>query len=92
MGEYELTLPKYGVESFDRTLKGEMYFKVIGGNSEYMDIKTSSFPDTFKIRLTYDTLEEYKKQRGDAFLIYQRGTQYLEGEETKINFTILKKS
>ena len=92
LGEYELTLPKYGVESFDRTLKGEMFFKVIGGNSEYMDIKTNSFPDTFKIRLHYDTLEEYKKQRGDAFLIYQRGTQYLEGEETKINFTILKKS
>ncbi len=92
LGDYELTLPKYGIESFDRNLKGEMYFTVIGGNNQYMDIKTNSFPDTFKIRLYYDTLVEYKNQTGDAFLIYERGTQYLKGEETKINFTIIKKS
>ena len=29
-GEYKLKLPKYGIESFDRTLKGEMFFKVLG--------------------------------------------------------------
>ena len=91
-GDYELKLPKYGVESFDRTLKGDMYFSVLGGNDVYMDIKTSSFPETFRIRLEYQTLREYENQYGVGYLIYNRGTQKLEGEETKIYFKILKKS
>jgi len=91
-GEYELKLPKYGVESFDRTLKGEMYFKVMGGNNDFLDIKTNSFSDYFKIRLYYSTLNTYKNQRGKAFLIYNRGTQKLVGEDTTIDFKIIKKS
>ena len=90
-GDYELKLPKYGVESFDRTLKGDMYFSVLGGNDVYMDIKTSSFPETFRIRLEYQTLREYENQYGVGYLIYNRGTQRLEGEDTKIYFKILKK-
>ena len=90
--DYELKLPKYGVESFDRTLKGDMYFSVLGGNDVYMDIKTSSFPETFRIRLEYQTLREYENQYGVGYLIYSRGTQRLEGEDTKIYFKILKKS
>ena len=91
-GEYELKLPKYGIESFDRTLKGEMYFSVLGGGNDYIDIKTSSFPNTFKIRLHYNTLDELKNQKGEAYLIYRRGTQYMEGDDTKIQFKIIKKS
>ena len=90
--EYELKLPKYGIESFDRTLKGEMYFKVVGGGNGFIDIKTNSFPDTFRIRLFYSTLDELKNQKGDAYLVYRRGTQYMEGDETKIQFKIIKKS
>ena len=91
-GEYELKLPKYGIESFDRTLKGEMYFKVVGGGNGFIDIKTNSFPDTFRIRLFYSTLDELKNQKGDVYLVYRRGTQYMEGDETKIQFKIIKKS
>ncbi|MCF7867044.1 hypothetical protein K9M18_06455 [Candidatus Woesearchaeota archaeon] len=91
-GEYELQLPKYGVETFNRKLKGEMYFTVLGGTDEYMDIKTTSFPNTFRIRLTYKTLEELKNQTGKAFLIYRRGREKLKGEETNVTYKILKKS
>ena len=91
-GEYELKLPKYGIESFDRTLKGEMFFKVLGSGDGFIDIRTSSFPDSFRIRLYYNTLDEYKNQKGEGYLIYRRGTQYMEGEETKLQFKIIKKS
>jgi hypothetical protein len=91
-GEYELKLPKYGLETFNRNLKGEMYFSVLGGTDEYMDIKTSSFPDTFRIRLFYTTLDVYKNQVGDAYLIYSRGTERLEGDETKVKYKIISKS
>jgi hypothetical protein len=91
-GEYELKLPKYGLETFNRNLKGEMYFSVLGGTDEYMDIKTSSFPDTFKIRLDYQTLDVYKNQVGDAYLIYNRGTEKLVGEEIKVKYKIIIKS
>jgi hypothetical protein len=90
--EYELKLPKYGVESFDRTLKGEMYFNVLGSGDGFIDIRTSSFPNSFRIRLFYNTLEEYKAQKGEGYLIYRRGTQYMEGDETKLLFKIIKKS
>lgn len=88
--EYELKLPKYGLEPFDRKLKGEMYFSVIGGTDEYMDIKTTSFPKTFKIRLYYKTLETYVKQHGKSFLIYESGKNKLKGDEISIIFKILK--
>jgi hypothetical protein len=89
--EYELSLPKYGLESFDRSLKGEMYFSVLGGNDDYIDIKTNSFPISFRIRLYYETLKTMKRQYGKAFLIYKSGTERLEGEETEIIFKIIKK-
>ena len=89
---YELKLPKYGIESFDRKLKGEMYFTILGGNDEFMDISTTSFPKTFKIRLYYKTLELFKTQSGKSFLIYERGRENLEGEKTKIDFKIVKLS
>ena len=91
-GEYNLALPRYGVETFDRNLKGEMYFSVVGGNDDYMDLRTRSMPDTFKIRLHYKTLKEYENQRGYGYLIYQRGREALEGQDTKMVFKIIKKS
>ncbi len=91
-GEYELKLPKYGLETFNRNLKGEMYFYVLGGTDKYMDLKTSSFPDTFRIRLSYQTLDVYKNQVGDAYLIYSRGKEKLKGEEINIKYKIINKS
>jgi hypothetical protein len=88
--DYELKLPKYGIETFDRKLKGEMYFKILGGNDQFMDIATNSFPKTFKIRLYYKTLELFKSQNGKTFLIYERGREKLQGVETSIDFKIVK--
>ena len=58
IGEYELKLPEYGIEEFDRKLKGGMYFKVVGGTNTYMDLRTSSMPKEFIIRLHYTTLKD----------------------------------
>lgn len=88
--EYELKLPKYGLETFNRKLKGEMYFSVIGGTEKYIDIRTTSFPNTFKIRLYYQTLDILKRQTGKGYLIYKRGGEKLQGDETKIYYKIIK--
>lgn len=90
--EYILNLPKYGLDIFNRTLKGTMYFSILGGTDEYMDIITNSFPDTFKIRLYYKTLKIYVPQENDAYLIYSRGTEKLVGEKIKVKFEIINKS
>ena len=89
--DYELELPKYGYRTFDRTLKGVMYFTVLGGTDYYIDIATNSFPERFKIRLEYKTLDEFKRQRGDAYLIYSETDRVLEGEKTKVTYEITKK-
>jgi len=88
--EYELSLPKYGLETFDRKLKGLMYFNILGGNDHYMDLQTNSFPETFRIRLYYKTLDTLTQQTSKAFLIYERGRENLKGEEEKIEFKIRK--
>jgi hypothetical protein len=80
------------METFDRKLKGEMYFTILGGNNDFMDIATTSFPKTFRIRLYYKTLELFKTQSGKSFLLYERGREKLEGEKTKIDFKIVKLS
>ena len=90
-GEYELELPEYGYRTFDRTLKGVMYFMVLGGTDYYIDIATNSLPERFKIRLEYNTLDEFKRQRVDAYLIYSETGRVLEGEKTKITYEITKK-
>jgi len=88
--EYELSLPKYGVEEFDRKLKGLMYFNILGGNDHYIDIQTNSFPETFRIRLRYKTLDTISNQTGKAFLLYKRGSEKLKGKEENIEFKIKK--
>ncbi len=87
-GEYELSLPKYGVESFDRKLKGLMYFKILDGTDNYIDIQTNSFPESFRIRLYYKTLSTSKTQRNKAFLIYRKGNERLTGEKEIIEYKI----
>ena len=89
--DYELELPEYGYRTFDRTLKGVMYFTVLGGTDYYIDISTNSFPERFKIRLEYKTLDEFKRQRGDAYLIYSETDRVLEGKKTKVTYEITKK-
>lgn len=88
-GEYELDLPKYGAEEFKRVLKGRMYFTIIGGSEEgkYMYIQTNSFPDNFKIKLTYKSIETFKMNQGKGNLIYK---DVYSGNEETIYFTINK--
>ena len=49
-----------------------MYFTILGGSEDdgYMFIKTKSFPDNFKMKLTFDKLDLFKKQSGKVNLIY----------------------
>ncbi len=86
-GEYELELPKYGLKKINRTLKGEMFFDIIGGSIEKNTIflKTTSLENTsFEIKLTnFDTFELFKRQIGYANLVYNK---IYEGNEEKIKF------
>jgi len=87
-GVYELSLPKYGVKSFDRKLKGLMYFNILNGTDNYIDIQTNSFPESFRIRLFYKTLDTTKNQKNRAFLIYRKGNENLKGEEEIVEYKI----
>ena len=69
-----------------------MYFSVVGGNDDFLELRTNSMPKTFKIVLTYETLREFKRQRGDAYLKYKRGRENLEGDSETVSFKILEKS
>ena len=89
--EYQLKLPKYGIEEFDRVLKGDMYFSVVGGNESYLELRTSSMPPSFKIILYYETLREFKRQNGDAYLYYSRGRERLTGESESVSYKIIEK-
>lgn len=88
-GEYELDLPKYGAEEFKRVLKGRMYFNIVGGSEEgkYMYIQTNSFPDNFKIHLTYKSIETFEMNQGRCSLIYK---DVYSGNEEKVYFIIKK--
>ena len=81
-GETEVDLPEYGVEVFNRKLKDRMYFTILGGSEDdgYMFIKTKSFPDNFKMKLTFNKLKLFKKQSGEVNLIYDN--RYYGPEET----------
>lgn len=91
-GKYELGLPKYGLENFNRNLLGRMYFTVDNVNEDlkYIDIRTKSFPDSFKIRIFYRYLEPNKRQRGKAQLIYKSGSKKSDGPKETIMFEIKK--
>lgn len=86
-----LDLPSYGVGNEDRTLKGKMYFNVVGGTKKYLDLRTTSLPKSFLIRLTYETLEPKEKQKGYGYLVFESGSQYLEGKEILIRYEIIEK-
>ena len=90
--KYELDLPKYGLENFNRNLLGRMYFTVDNVNEElkYIDVRTNSFPDSFKLRIFYRYLEINKSQRGKAQLIYKSGSKKSEGPKETIMFEIKK--
>lgn len=90
--KYELGLPKYGLENFNRNLLGRMYFTVDNVNEDlkYIDIRTKSFPDSFKIRIFYRYLEPNKRQRGKAQLIYKSGSKKSDGPKETIMFEIKK--
>lgn len=91
-GKYELELPKYGLENFNRNLLGRMYFTIDTVNEElkYIDVRTNSFPDTFKLRIFYRYLETNKPQRGKAQLLYKSGSKKSDGPKETIMFEIKK--
>ena len=90
--EYEVSLPKYGVENFDRKLKGRMYFSVANVNESlgYIDLRTKSFPESFILRIYYKKLELFKPQNGKAQLIYKSGTKKGDGPKESISFEFKK--
>jgi hypothetical protein len=69
-----------------------MYFTVDNVNEElsYIDVRTNSFPDSFKLRIFYRYLEINKSQRGKAQLIYKSGSKKSEGPKETIMFEIKK--
>jgi hypothetical protein len=87
--EYNVELPKYGMEEFNRNLKGRMYFTILGGSEsgKFMYLKTKSFAEAFKLKITYKSLEINDRQNGKANLIYDN--RY-SGPETKVFYTIKK--
>lgn len=91
-GEYEISLPKYGVENFDRKLKGRMYFSVVNVNESlgFIDVRTKSFPESFILRIFYKKLELFKPQNGKAQLIFSSGTKRGEGPKESIKFEFKK--
>lgn len=88
-GEYELDLPKYGAEEFKRVLKGRMYFNITGGSEKgkYMYLQTNSFPEHFKIKLTFKNLEVFDKNSGKSNLVYK---DVYSGDEETVYFEFKK--
>lgn len=87
-----LDLPKYGSKKFERELNGRMHLNVVGVNesSGYMVLRIKGWPDTFTMKLTIKTLDTFKKQEGKAFLIYESGDKYSEGDKKDVMFEIKK--
>jgi hypothetical protein len=93
-GEYELPIPEYGLEEEKRTLKGDMFFKVIGGDIDNKKIylKTRSMENTFfKILIKgFKSFETLKLQKGTALLLYKDDERFFENNEVDIIFEFNK--
>ena len=84
-------------EKIERTLKGDMYFKVISGNDDlgFINVKTTSFPHNLALRIYYHKLKLRQQSNYDVALIYNRQGNFLggnpkESEKKYIPMTIRK--
>ena len=85
-------------EKFERELKGDMYFDVVGGNRTlgYLDMKTRSFPNTLAVRLLFNRdLKVNQETYYDVFLVYESNGNFLspdvkKSKEKNIPLTIRK--
>ena len=73
-----------------------MYFKVVNYDekNKIIELKTSSFPDTLRLRLTYDKLVDNQDQKGKIQLIYNKygksSSEDIYGDEKDIYFNFIK--
>ena len=81
---------------YKRNLLGTMYFTVVNYDekNKIIELKTSSFPETLRLRLTYDKLVDNQDQKGKIQLIYNKygksTSDDILGEEKDIYFNFLK--
>jgi pSer/pThr/pTyr-binding forkhead associated (FHA) protein len=98
--EVSLEIEQMKSPEYNRNLKGTMYFSVVDVNhtGRYITLKTKSFPqhsETVIIKLTFETLEIYQDQKGDANLIYSKygdpNVRPVKGEEVECFYKIIDK-
>jgi hypothetical protein len=81
---------------YKRNLLGTMYFTVVkyDEKNKIIELKTSSFPETLRLRLTYDKLIDNQDQKGSIQLIYNKygksTSEDISGDEKDIYFNFLK--
>jgi hypothetical protein len=81
---------------YKRNLLGTMYFTVVkyDEKNNIIELKTTSFPDTLRLRLTYDKLIDNQDQKGTIQLIYNKygksTSEDISGDEKDIYFNFLK--
>jgi hypothetical protein len=59
-----------GSDKTERTLRGDMYFDVVGSGSGYLDLQTRNITKGVAIRLHYSKLEPLLEQHGKVELVY----------------------
>jgi hypothetical protein len=81
-----------------RTLKGDMYFTVVGETSNYIDIQTRNITKGVAIRLYFDKLQTLMDQHGKVQLVYSENGNFSGGvdrksdeKDIKFRFNDLKK-
>lgn len=81
---------------YKRNLLGTMYFTVVkyDEKNKIIELKTTSFPDTLRLRLTYNKLIDNQDQKGTIQLIYNKygksTSEDISGDEKDIYFNFLK--
>lgn len=81
---------------YKRNLLGTMYFSVVNYDEKnnIIELKTTSFPETLRLRLTYDKLVDNQDQKGKIQLIYNKygksTSDDISGDEKDIYFNFLK--
>lgn len=81
---------------YKRNLLGTMYFTVVNYDekNKIIELKTSSFPETLRLRLTYNKLIDNQDQKGTIQLIYNKygksTSEDISGDEKDIYFNFLK--
>jgi len=93
-GEYELPIPEYGLDEEKRTLKGEMFFKIIGGSidDKKLYLKTTSMENnSFKILIKdFKSFETHLYLNGTALLLFKDDERLFKNNEVDIVFEFIR--